>query len=154
VVVVAASDEDAIRLARLLEAVAFRKISGYVVGGIAAWQDAGLPVETTPAIDVATLARRLATNEDVLLDVREEDEWRKGHVAGSLHLPYHDLRDGVPDQVRAAVDGKRLAVVCSVGNRSSIAAALLKRHGVDRLEHVVDGGVRDLERHGIELVKD
>jgi hydroxyacylglutathione hydrolase len=153
VVVVAASDDDAKRLARLLEAVAFTNISGYVVGGIAAWQDAGLPVETTPAIDVATLAKRLATEEDVLLDVREEDEWRKGHVPGSLHLPYHDLRDGVPDEVRAAVDGKRLAVVCSVGNRSSIAAALLKRHGVDRLEHVVDGGGRVLARHGIELVK-
>jgi hydroxyacylglutathione hydrolase len=154
VVVVAASDDDAQRLARLLEGVGFKNISGYIAGGIAAWQNAGLPVATTPAIDVATLAKRLANEEDVLLDVREEDEWRKGHVPGSLHVPYHDLRDGVPDEVRAAVDGKRLAVACSVGNRSSIAASLLDRHGFDRLEHVVDGGVRDLERHGIELVKD
>jgi len=154
VLAVAASDEDAQRLARLLEAVGLRNLGGYLAGGIGAWQNTGQPVETRPAIDVATLAKRLANEEDVLLDVREEDEWRKGHVPGSLHVPYHDLRDGVPDEVRAAADGKRLAVVCSVGNRSSIAASLLERHGLDRIEHVVDGGVRDLERHGVDLVKD
>jgi hydroxyacylglutathione hydrolase len=154
VVGVAASDEEAQQLARLLEAVGFRNISGYLAGGVGAWQNAGQPVETTRAIDVATLAQRLANEEDVLLDVREEDEWRKGHVPGSLHVPYHDLRAGVPDVGRAAADGKRLAVACSVGNRSSIAASLLERHGLDRIDHVVDGGVRDLERHGVELVKD
>jgi hydroxyacylglutathione hydrolase len=153
VVALAASDEDAKRLARLLEAVGFGTIRGYVVGGIAAWQDAGLPIDTTPAIDIPTLADRLANEEDIVLDVRDDDEWRHGHVDGSLHVPYHELRDGIPDEVRAAADGKQLAVVCSVGNRSSIAASLLKRHGLDRLEHVVDGGVLDLERHGVELVK-
>jgi hydroxyacylglutathione hydrolase len=154
VVAVAASDVDALHLVRLLEAVGFRNISGSLAGGIAAWQEAGLPVETTPAIDVATLAKRLADEEDVLLDVREADEWRKGHVPGSLHVPYHDLRDGVPDEVRAAADGKRLAIACSVGNRSSIAASLLERHGLRAVEHVVDGGIRDLEQHGVRLVKD
>ena len=49
--------------------------------------------------------------------------------------------------------GKPLAVVCSAGNRSSIAASLLKRAGLEGVEHVADGGVEDLEKEGIELVE-
>jgi rhodanese-related sulfurtransferase len=43
--------------------------------------------------------------------------------------------------------------VCSAGNRSSIAASLLKRAGLDGVEHVADGGVEDLRNEGIELVE-
>ena len=46
-----------------------------------------------------------------------------------------------------------LAIVCSSGNRSSIAASLLKRAGLDGVEHVADGGVKDLRNEGIELVE-
>jgi rhodanese-related sulfurtransferase len=95
----------------------------------------------------------LKRDEDVLLDVREDDEWKKGHVAGSRHVPYHDLKDGVPHEVREAAQRTRLAVACSAGIRSAVAASLLKRHGLNDLEHVVDGGVEDLTEHGIELTE-
>jgi len=151
VLVAAASDADAGRMVHMLEAVGFRNVRGFLAGGIAAWQDAGLAIESTPAIDLPTLAERIKSNEVVLLDVREDEEWQAGRVAGSLHVPYHELKDGVPDEVRSVADGKPLAVACSAGNRSSIAASLLKRHGVRDLEHVVEGGVQDLKEHGIEL---
>jgi hydroxyacylglutathione hydrolase len=150
VVLVAATDDEARRLGRLLEAVGFRRLAGILAGGVPAWRDAGLEVGSTPAIDPAGLAEGLRRDEVVLLDVREDDEWQAGHVEGSLHVPYHELRDGVPPEVR--VDGKPLAVACSVGNRSSIAASLLKRAGVERVVHVVDGGVADLKNEGVELV--
>jgi hydroxyacylglutathione hydrolase len=151
VITLAATDADARRLTELLVAVGFQAIRGVVSGGIAAWQDAGLPIETTEAIDVPTLAERLQAEQVILLDVRERDEWDTGHVEGSLHVRYHDLRDGIPDEVVSAVRRKPLAVACSVGNRSSIAASLLRRAGLHELQHVVDGGVRGLRRHGFEL---
>ena len=118
---------------------------------MAAWVTAGLPTGSTRAIDVPELAERLRRDEVRLLDVRDGDEWEEGHVAGSRHLPYHDLRDGVPADLSDG--GKPLAVACSVGNRSSIAVSLLKREGVENVVHVVDGGVADLEREGLELVR-
>ena len=66
-------------------------------------------------------------------------------------MPYHDLGDGVPDDLRNG--GKPLAVACSVGNRSSIAVSLLRRAGVDDVIHVADGGVAELAGEGIELVR-
>jgi glyoxylase-like metal-dependent hydrolase (beta-lactamase superfamily II)/rhodanese-related sulfurtransferase len=153
VIVAAAGDEEALRLARMLEAVGFRNLRGYLAGGIAAWQAAGFATGSTLAIDVPTLAERLKLGEMTLIDVREDDEWHDGHVDGSHHVPYHELRENARRQVEPALDGKPLAVACSAGNRSSIAASLLRRDGVDDLIHVTDGGVADLARHGIQLVK-
>ena len=151
VVVTAGSDEEARRLGRLLEAVGFRALPGFLAGGVSAWREAGLPTGSTAAIDVPELAERLRRGDVRLLDVREDDEWEHGHVAGSLHVPYHELREGIPSALRNGAAS--LAVACSVGNRSSIAASLLKREGVDDIIHVVDGGVADLSGEGIELVE-
>ncbi|MGH3039741.1 MAG: MBL fold metallo-hydrolase [Gaiellaceae bacterium] len=151
VVVTADTDEEARRLALLLEAVGLRRIAGLLGGGFEAWREAGLPLETTVAIDVPELAARLRGDTVRLLDVRDQDEWEEGHVAGSRHLPYYDLREGVPDDLRNG--GKPLAVACSIGNRSSIAVSLLRRAGVEDVIHVVDGGVAELAAEGIELLR-
>jgi len=149
VVLLAASDRDAQRLGRLLEAVGFWKLCGYVAGGIGAWRGEHLQTHSTPALDLRGLAERLWAGDAVLLDVREDDEWEEGHVEGSLHVPYHDLHDGLPKEIREA--GKPLPVACSAGNRSSLAASLLERAGIEEVLHVADGGVEDLAGHGIEL---
>ncbi len=149
VVLLAASDGDAQRLGRLLEAVGFRKLCGYVAGGIGALRSEHLETRSTPALDVKGLAERLWAGDAVLLDVREGNEWEEGHVEGSLHVPYHDLHNGLPNEIRKA--GKPLAVACSAGNRSSLAASLLERAGIQEVLHVADGGVEDLADHGIEL---
>jgi hydroxyacylglutathione hydrolase len=141
VVVLAASDADALELARNLEAIGFRSLKGFVAGGIGAWQAAGLETASTPAIDPAELARRLGAGDLTLLDVREDDEWDEGHVEGSLHVPYHELRDGLPSSLPR---DEPVAVACSAGNRSSLAASLLRRAGLENVIHVTDGGVEDL----------
>ena len=152
VIVTAEGDEYAQRIICLLEAVGFRHIRGYLSGGINAWRAAGLKVETTPALDVSGLTERLKREEVILLDVRSTEEWEAGHVEGSIHVPYQELREEVPEEVRNA--DKPLAVACSGGIRSSMAASLLKRASVENVEHVADGGVPSLQSEGIELVQE
>jgi hydroxyacylglutathione hydrolase len=150
VVALAASNELAHDLGRMLEAVGFRAVRGYASGGIAAWQAAVGELASVPSIDVPALAEQLRAGEVELLDVREDAEWRDGHVAGSAHVPYHELRDGLPRDVSRS--GAPLAVACSAGNRSALAVALLERAGVEDIVHVADGGVELLAKHGVELV--
>ncbi len=152
IITIAEGDEDARRMARMLEAVGFRCIRGYLTGGIKAWRTAKLEVETTSAIDVPTLAERIDKEEVVLLDVRSPEEWEAGHVVGSIHLPYYRLRNGVPEEVRNT--DKPLAVTCSGGIRSTLAASLLMRAGIKNVVHVDDGGVPDLKGEGIDLAKE
>jgi hydroxyacylglutathione hydrolase len=79
-----------------------------------------------------------------LLDVREQAEWDEGHIPGSVHTPYHDVR-GIP----AGIDPQQpIAVICSSGQRSGVAASLLRLHGARMVLHVVDGGVGTWARHG------
>jgi hydroxyacylglutathione hydrolase len=151
VVLVAAGDEEARRLGRLLEAVGFRRLAGFLTGSVASWRSAGYDTGSTPAVDVPGLAEQIRRDEVRVLDVREDDEWEQSHLPGSVHVPYHELRDGFPAELRNG--SKPLAVVCSAGNRSSIAASLLKRAGLEEVEHVADGGVEDLKNEGIELVE-
>jgi hydroxyacylglutathione hydrolase len=151
VLLAAGSDEEAVRLGRLLEAVGFRNLGGYLVGGMSAWRDAGLGIATTAAIDIETLAARVRADDVVLVDVRDADEWEEGHVPGSVHVPYHALSDGIPAGLQNG--GKPLAVACSAGNRSSIAASLLERAGVENVIHVAEGGVAELANEGIKLEK-
>lgn len=152
VITTAEGDDDGRRMIRMLEAVGFRRLRGYLEGGITAWRGAKLEVETTPAIDVPGLAKRLKNEEIVLLDVRDEAEWEMEHVEGSIHVPYHQLRESIPEEIRNT--DKPLAVACSGGIRSSLAASLLKRDGVKNVEHVADSGIPDLQSEGIELVKE
>src|ERR687887_731759 len=58
VVVPAASDADDDVGVRNLEAIGFRSLKGYVAGGIAAWQAAGLETESTPVVDPPGLGER------------------------------------------------------------------------------------------------
>jgi glyoxylase-like metal-dependent hydrolase (beta-lactamase superfamily II)/rhodanese-related sulfurtransferase len=153
VITAAEGNEEARQMIRTLEAVGFRHIRGYLTGGITGWRAAKLKVATTPVIDVPTLAEQLDKGEATLLDVRDIGEWEAGHVEGSIHVPYWQLRDGVPEEIHNNANSKPLAVACSGGIRSTLATSFLKRAGVKNVEHVDDGGVPDLESEGIELVK-
>lgn len=151
VIVTADGDEEAKAMARMLEAVGFRRIRGYLVGGLSAWRATGLNTGTTPALDIPGLAEKLRNEEVVVLDVRSAGEWKAGHVEGSIHVPYQQLRAGIPDELRT--QDRALAVVCGSGVRSALAASLLKRSGVSDVEHVADGGVPMLTGQGVELVE-
>jgi len=153
VVVAAATDADALAMARRLEAVGFRRVLGILAGGIEAWRAAGLPLGSVESVPAEELAGRLRRGEVVVLDVRDPDEWEAGHVPGSLLVPYQLLGGHELERVRAAVNGTPVAVVCGAGNRSGLAASLLRRAGMTNVIHVRDG-VPDLEAHGIELTKE
>jgi glyoxylase-like metal-dependent hydrolase (beta-lactamase superfamily II)/rhodanese-related sulfurtransferase len=108
-------EETRVRLAR----VGLDGSRGYLAGGLAAWERAGLPLATLPEIAVEDLARR--RDEFCLIDVRRPPEWTAGHVPGALHIPLDQLLRRVQE---IPLD-RRVAVMCQGGYRSAIAASLL-----------------------------
>ncbi len=142
VVLVGRDDEDSIRAAHLATAVGIGKIAGYLGGGMTSWLEEKRPTQSVERLDVPALHARIG--EVQVLDVREHAEWAEGHLPGSIHIPYHDIR-GLPD----GVDPDRpLAAICSSGQRSAVAASLLLRHGARHVIHVADGGVGTWHRMG------
>jgi glyoxylase-like metal-dependent hydrolase (beta-lactamase superfamily II)/rhodanese-related sulfurtransferase len=124
-------EEARIRLAR----VGFSGVRGYLAGGFAAWQKAGLAISSTPQISVRELNERLRAGGLEVLDVRREGEWQAGHIPQAL---WHAL-DNFPRGLPALDDASPVAVHCKSGYRSMVACSLLERAGHRNLINVVGG---------------
>lgn len=142
VVFIGRDDADALRAVRLAAAVGIRNVAGYLRGGMTSWREEKRPIDRMERITVGELRERAGDVQ--ILDVRGADEWEQGHIPGSVHTPYHDL-DAIPEVLNPT---RPVAVICSSGQRSAVAASLLRRHGAEAVIHVADGGVGTWADHG------
>ena len=95
---------------------------------------AGLPAEFGPAA--------------VLLDVREDDEWRRGHAAGAQHIPMGE----VPARLDEIDPNAKLYVVCRGGGRSARVAQFLASNGYEPVN--VSGGMLAWANAGRPVITD
>ena len=84
----------------------------------------------------------------VLLDVRENDEWDRGHAAGAHHIPMGE----VPARMAEIDPGATLYVVCHLGGRSMRVAQYLAQNGYQPIN--VSGGMQAWADAGRPVVTD
>ncbi len=131
--------------------IGYDRIEGFLAGGLHAWETSGRPYGTVGVMHVAELEKRIDGGaEFTLLDVRSKEEFQAGHLRGAVHVYVGDLPAKL-DRIPAA---RPVTTFCGSGQRAMIAAALLKRHGIEPVEdclgsmsacknvkcQVVDGG--------------
>ncbi len=102
--------------------------------------------------NVADVKRRLDAGEKlVLVDVREESEWGRGHLPGAVHLGKgiieRDIEQRVPDT------NTRLILYCGGGFRSALTADNLQKMGYSHVESM-DGGWKGWLEAGFPTQKD
>jgi sulfur-carrier protein adenylyltransferase/sulfurtransferase len=87
----------------------------------------------------------------VLLDVRESDEWRQGHLEGALPLP----RGFLEIKVETAIPDKNAPVIayCAGGVRSLLAAKAMKEMGYQNVSSM-SGGYTAWKNGGFKWVQD
>ena len=96
-------------------------------------------------IDVATLAERLkareaGTDDFVLIDVREQNEFEINRIPGSILIPRGEFLTG--EAFAKLPSDKQIVLHCKSGKRSADALAIVKRIGFKDAVHV-GGGVVD-----------
>jgi len=131
-VLVIKDERDLHEAVQQLAVVGYDQVVGFLQGGMAAWQEAGLPVQQVSQLSVEELVRRHTLT---ILDVRDQGEWDEGYIAGAIHLPYY----AILDQVHTLDRTQPLAVICASGQRSMIASAILQRKGFTAVANVVGG---------------
>jgi rhodanese-related sulfurtransferase len=102
--------------------------------------------------NVADVKRRLNAGEKiVLVDVREESEWSRGHLPGAVHLGKgiieRDIEQLVPDT------NTKLILYCGGGFRSALSADNLQKMGYSNVESM-DGGWKGWLEAGFPTQKD
>ena len=87
----------------------------------------------------------------VMLDVRESDEWRQGHLEGAIPLP----RGFLEIKVESAVPDKNTPIVtyCAGGVRSLLAAKVMKEMGYQNVSSM-SGGYAAWKNGGFKWVQD
>ena len=124
--------EAATRLGR----IGFDAVKGYLKGGMAALANSAEMVVRTERISVLIAAEEIAGEDaPVVLDVRTAKEWSEKHVEGSVNVPLNHLQERMAEVPR----GRRIAIMCAGGYRSSIAASLLHQEGITNLEEMAGG---------------
>jgi rhodanese-related sulfurtransferase len=95
--------------------------------------------------------RSEAGEKFLLVDVREDNEWAKGHVPGAVHLGRgiieRDIEQRIPDT------NAKLILYCGGGFRSALVAENLQKMGYTGVESM-DGGWKGWLEAGLPIAKD
>jgi sulfur-carrier protein adenylyltransferase/sulfurtransferase len=106
---------------------------------------------TIKQIDIDEARRMLERPGTVLVDVRESDEWRQGHIPQALGIPrgFLELRieEKVPDRQAPVI------LQCASGTRSLLAARALHEMGYENLFNL-NGGFNAWKDRGLPWVAD
>jgi rhodanese-related sulfurtransferase len=102
--------------------------------------------------NVSDVKRRMDNGEKfILVDVREESEWARGHLPGAIHLGKgiieRDIEQRIPDT------STKLILYCGGGFRSALSADNLQKMGYTSVESM-DGGWKGWVAAGLPVQKD
>ena len=126
----------------------FDKIVGYLCLGLEEWRNNGKPVEHLGTLSATMLKEKLDRNEIILVDVREEHEWEKGHIEGAERIYVGYLKEEASRLPR----DKPIATTCGWGGRGGLGASILKKMGFKDVYNVL-GGMKAWKKLGYPIEK-
>ncbi len=109
-----------------------------------------LPADFETVAGKTLLAKLDAGESVVVVDVREPDEFKGGHIEGAVNVPIRTLAkslDQLPKDKAAPI-----AVVCKSGIRAAYGTMTLKMLGYSSVKDVA-GGMLAWEKDGLPIVK-
>jgi hydroxyacylglutathione hydrolase len=130
-------EETVTRLSR----VGFDNIIGHLEGGIEAWINEGMEVDSVDRVTAQEFAQRLQHGHAKVIDVRRESEYSGEHVSNAFNRPLNYINQWIneinPDE--------HFFLHCAGGYRSMIAASVLQARGYRNFTEV-DGGYNDIRK--------
>jgi rhodanese-related sulfurtransferase len=127
----------------LLLVIALFAIIAMLVGGELKQRLSGV-AEVAP-----TAAIRMLSHDDaVMVDMREDKDYREGHIVNALHTP-----DSNNEAKLNKYRDRPLIVYCRSGNRSAALCRKLKKQGFESVYNL-KGGLLAWERAELPLTKD
>lgn len=138
--------DDALTAIDYLRRIGFDDILGYLCIGLDAWRNAGRPAKSFGSIHAPELKRKTGNQEVHVLDVREEHEWRSGHIKGSQNIYVGHLQENLDEVPK----DKPVVVHCGWGGRGGIAASILQRNGFNDVSNLL-GGIHAWRQYGYHL---
>ena len=105
----------------------------------------GPPLPSTDAVEVSEKLKN--GKRPILVDVRQPDEYQRGHINGAKLVPLGELGR----RMKELPKNREIVVVCATGNRSRSATKMLVREGYNAVN--MKGGMMSWARSGFKVKK-
>ena len=134
VVLIAGSASAADEATRQLGRIGFHDLRGWI--DVSDWVVEARPVRGVRRCTMSDLTERILDGDEItVIDVRQDDEWARGHLPGAVHALAPDLA-GIIGELDNSVP---IAVHCATGYRAALGVSVLLRQGLSDVMHVTDG---------------
>ncbi|UOQ45185.1 MBL fold metallo-hydrolase [Halobacillus salinarum] len=132
-IVLIANEEEAEAVRTALQSIGLDQVTGFMSPGELKEAE---ELETYDSITAKELKEKYKDHEDyVIVDVRNESEWKEGHINNAQHIMLGTLED----RTEEIPDGATPIVHCQSGMRSAIAASLLQAKGYKNVLNLKGG---------------
>lgn len=114
------------------------------------WSFFGNRIRGINEVDHTGAVQLINHKNAIVLDVREESEFREGHLLNAKLIPLGKLNERIGELEKYR--NQPIVVVCRSGNRSGTACAMLGKKGFSQAYNLA-GGVMNWQRHKLPLKK-
>jgi rhodanese-related sulfurtransferase len=137
ILLVCTQGTEAILLKRF-ELLGYTQVRGYLQGGFSTWSDAEQKIDLIIEVEVDELAMDIPFDEYLMiLDIRAEEVYDKGHIKDSIHLPLIEFGD--PGAMSELDEHFNIYIIDDLGKQLLLAASVLKKQGIHNIRIVQDG---------------
>ena len=105
----------------------------------------GKPVSTTNATELNDRLKN--SKRPIVIDVRQPDEYRTGHIAGAKLIPLNKLNS----RMKELPQSREIVCVCASGNRSGSATRMLVKAGFNAVN--LKGGMNSWRHANLPVKK-
>lgn len=102
------------------------------------------------AITASNLVTLINKQDALVVDVRDQKDFKQGHISGAVNIPYSSLESRAPE-----LDDhkdKPVVIVCKMGQHSGAAGRKLKALGFQDVRRL-SGGISEWTAASLPLVK-
>lgn len=137
IILVCTQGTEAILIKRF-ELLGYTQVKGYLQGGFSTWSDADQKIDLIIEVEVDELAMDIPFDEYLMvLDIRAEEVYDKGHIKDAIHLPLIEFGD--PGSMSELDEHFNIYIIDDLGKQLLLAASVLKRQGIHNIRIIKDG---------------
>lgn len=102
------------------------------------------------SITPSEAAKMFSEQKAIIVDVREDDEWKAQHIAGAIHIPLAQVESRLNELTQ--YKDSTVIMQCRSGKRSAKAAGTLQAAGFTKVYNL-DGGIIAWDKDGLATTK-
>lgn len=126
----------------------FLVITAVVSGGMLLWSFFGRRLIGVAEVGTFEATQLINQKDAVVLDVRDEGEFKSGHIPNSRHIPLAGIGSRLKELEKFRQ--RPIVIICRSGNRSGAAVGILKKNGFNDVV-VLRGGLMAWEQANLPV---